>query len=107
MELIQSFLLGLLQGIAEFLPISRSGHLILARAFLGADLERGITFAIVVHFGSFMSIIVYYRKMIMELITDFFASLTPTALKEGRMLKNDNARMCLYIVISMIPAMIV
>src|SRR5690625_5709942 len=79
----------------------------LARAFLGADLEPGITFEIVVHFGSFMSIIVYYRKMIMELITDFFASLTPTALKEGRMLKNDNARMCLYIVISMIPAMIV
>ena len=107
MELIQSFLLGLLQGIAEFLPISSSGHLILARAFLGADLEPGITFEIVVHFGSFMSIIVYYRKMIMELITDFFASLTPTALKEGRMLKNDNARMCLYIVISMIPAMIV
>lgn len=107
MELIQSLLLGILQGVTEFLPVSSSGHLVLARAFLGADLEPGITFEIVVHFGSFLSIIVYYRKLLIEIVGDFFASLTPAGLKEGQLLKNENSRLCLYILLSMIPAMIV
>lgn len=107
MELIQSLLLGILQGITEFLPVSSSGHLVLARALLGTDLEPGITFEIVVHFGSFLSIIVYYRKLLSELLRDFLRALTPAGLKEKQLITNQNARVCLYILLSMIPAMIV
>jgi undecaprenyl-diphosphatase len=74
MDLIQSILLGILQGITEFLPVSSSGHLALARALIGTNLQPGITFEIVVHFGSFCSIVVYYRKMIAEIISDFYLS---------------------------------
>src|SRR5690554_6915335 len=107
MELIESLLLGILQGITEFLPVSSSGHLVLARSLFGSDLEPGITFEIVVHFGSFLSIIAYYRKLLIEILSDFFTSLTPAGLKTRRMLKNENSRMCLYILLSMIPVMIV
>ncbi|MEX0648210.1 MAG: undecaprenyl-diphosphate phosphatase [Balneolaceae bacterium] len=107
MELLQSILLGILQGITEFLPVSSSGHLALARAFLGRDLEPGITFEIVVHFGSFCSIAVYYRRKITEIIKDLFSSLTPDGLKSGRYKSDSNTRLSFFILLSMIPAMIV
>jgi undecaprenyl-diphosphatase len=107
MDLIQSILLGILQGITEFLPVSSSGHLALARALIGQNLEPGITFEIVVHFGSFCSIVVYYRKLIAEIITDLFKALTPVSLKEGHFIKDESVRFSFFILLSMIPAMII
>lgn len=107
MDLLQSFFLGLLQGLTEFLPVSSSGHLALARALLGRNLEPGITFEIVVHFGSFCSIIVYYRKLIGEIISDLLKSLSPGGIKEGRAATDPNTRLVFIILLSMIPAMIV
>lgn len=107
MDLLQSILLGILQGVTEFLPVSSSGHLALARALIGENLEPGITFEIVVHFGSFCSIAVYYRKLICEILSDFVKSLTPSSIKAGRYKEDDHTRLCFYILLSMIPAMIV
>lgn len=107
MDLLQAILLGILQGVTEFLPVSSSGHLALARALLERDIMPGITFEIVVHFGSFCSIAVYYRQMILEIIADLFKSLTPTSIKEKRYLYDANTRMSFIIVLSMIPAVIV
>lgn len=107
MELLQAILLGLLQGITEFLPVSSSGHLALAQAFIDSEIKTGITFEIVVHFGSFCSITLYYRKMIAQIITDLFKSFTPTALREKRFLHDTNTRLSLIILLSMIPAMAV
>ena len=107
MDLIQSILLGILQGITEFLPVSSSGHLALARALIGKNLQPGITFEIVVHFGSFCSIVVYYRRMIGEIISDFFHSLSPKGFKTGRYKSDPNTLLVFFILISMIPAMIV
>lgn len=107
MELLQAILLGILQGITEFLPVSSSGHLALAQAYIGTDIETGITFEIVVHFGSFCSITLYYRKMIAQIISDLFKSFTPTALREKRFLHDYNTRLSLIILLSMIPAMVV
>lgn len=107
MDLLQAILLGILQGITEFLPVSSSGHLALARALLGRDLEPGITFEIVVHFGSFCSIAVYYRQKIFEIIRDLFSSFSPSGLKSGRFKTDVNTRLSMIILISMIPAMIV
>jgi undecaprenyl-diphosphatase len=107
MDLLQAILLGILQGVTEFLPVSSSGHLALARALLGRDIMPGITFEIVVHFGSFCSIAVYYRKMIKEILADLFKSLTPASIKEKRYLTDANTRLSFIIVLSMIPAVIV
>lgn len=107
MDLLQSFFLGLLQGVTEFLPVSSSGHLALARALLGSNLEPGITFEIVVHFGSFCSIVVYYRQKIADIIRDLFRSLTPEGIRSGRLTADPNTRLVFIILLSMIPAMIV
>lgn len=107
MDLIEAFLLGLIQGITEFLPISSSGHLVLASSLFGRDLASGITFEIVVHFGSFCSIVVYYRKLISEILGDLLRSLSPSGIKRGEYLTNANARFSYVILLSMIPAFIV
>ncbi len=61
--------LGLLQGFTEPLPISSSGHLVLAQHFLDVDLP-GLTFEIMVNFGSLIAILVFYRKFILQLISN-------------------------------------
>jgi len=105
--IIEAILLGLLQGITEFLPVSSSGHLVLTRALTGTNIEPGITFEIVVHFGSFCSIAVYYRKLIGQILTDLYLSITPKGLREKRYLKDENTRLSFIILLSMIPAMII
>lgn len=107
MDLIEAIFLGIVQGITEFLPVSSSGHLVLIRALFGRDLETGITFEIIVHFGSFCSIVLYYRKLIAEIIRDVIKSISPAGLQTAMYKTNPNVQFSLFILISMIPAMIV
>lgn len=107
MDLLQALLLGILQGVTEFLPVSSSGHLALGRALFGKELMPGITFEVVVHFGSFCSIIVYFRRRIYEIIRDLFASFSKEGIKTKRYLHDNNTRFSMIILLSMIPAMIV
>lgn len=107
MELIEALFLGILQGVTEFLPVSSSGHLVLAQAFLGREFDRGITFEIVVHFGSFCSIAVYYREKLWEIINSVIRALKPASITSGASAKDENVRLSLFILLSMIPAGIV
>ncbi|MEX0680056.1 MAG: undecaprenyl-diphosphate phosphatase [Balneolales bacterium] len=104
MDILHAILLGLLQGITEFLPVSSSGHLALGRALLGRDLEPGITFEIVVHFGSFCSIFAYYHKKILEILNDLFKSFSPAGIRTRRFISDANTRFSYIILLSMIPA---
>jgi undecaprenyl-diphosphatase len=104
MELIESILLGILQGVTEFLPVSSSGHLVLAQELLNRNLDQGITFEIVVHFGSLFSILIYFRKRIIEILTNFFRFLVKPALWKSEWNTNYDARISFYIIMSMIPA---
>jgi len=107
MDLLQAFLLGLIQGLTEFLPVSSSGHLALGRALLGSEIAPGITFEIVVHFGSFCSIAVYYRNKLSEICSDIFRNLKLSAVRSGEFSTNENVRLSGYILLSMIPAGVV
>ncbi|MCH2451127.1 MAG: undecaprenyl-diphosphate phosphatase [Gracilimonas sp.] len=103
MDVLQSFLLGLIQGLTEFLPISSSGHLVLGKQILGVEVEAGITFEVIVHFGTLCSILIYYRKTILDLIISGFGFL-----KSPSSQKNDpNVKLIGFILVSMIPAMAV
>lgn len=69
MTIVQAIILGLIQGLTEFLPISSSGHLILGKAVLGInDMVAMKGFDIAVHFGTLLAIFVYFRKDFAELI---------------------------------------
>jgi undecaprenyl-diphosphatase len=65
-ELFDVMLLAVLQGVAEFLPISSSGHLVLAQNFLGFN-HAGMRLEIVLHLGTLLSIAAYYRKTLLAL----------------------------------------
>lgn len=107
MDIIEAVLLGILQGITEFLPISSSGHLVLAQAYTGISVGGGITFEVVVHFGSLFSILVYFRRRITQLLTGLWAYLSAPSQWRGGLATNYEARICFYILLSMIPAGVV
>lgn len=68
----QGVLLGLVQGLTEFLPISSSGHLVLAEEFLGYR-PQGVFFEVVVHIATLLSVCIAYRARLIELIGGLFA----------------------------------
>jgi len=69
LDLISAALLGVVQGLTEFLPVSSSGHLILARAFFGWDPGRfGLAFDVACHVGTLLAVVVFFRKDVAQLI---------------------------------------
>lgn len=88
MNIIQSTILGLIQGLTEFIPISSSGHLVLAREIFGIK-DLGIAFDAFLHLGTLLAVLIYFRK-------DF----TNTA-------KEKNIKFIKQIIIAIIPAGII
>ncbi|MCW9708396.1 undecaprenyl-diphosphate phosphatase [Fodinibius salsisoli] len=107
MEIIDSFLLGLIQGLTEFLPISSSGHLVLGEALLGGKLDKNITFEVVVHFGTLCSILVYYHKKIKEILSSLWGLVRHPGEFSERTAHDTNIKLSGFILLSMIPALIV
>ncbi len=76
MDYLYAALLGLLQGLTEFLPVSSSGHLVLAQHALGLNVSDGLlsslAFDIVLHLGTLLAVLVYFRARIMALTRSVF-----------------------------------
>lgn len=106
MEYFISFLLGLLQGITEFLPISSSGHLVFAEALLGFSPGQGITFEVVIHFGTLCSILVFYREKLAKIINSWGDLLKADSYRE-QYKQDSNLKLTAFVLLSMIPAGIV
>lgn len=104
MDLLEAIILALVQGITEFLPISSSGHLRIAGALMGQELETDLLFDLIVHFGTLFSIFIYFRQKLTELLFSVFRILK-TPIGCFRNWDNDyDLRFNTYILISMIPA---
>lgn len=74
MELIQIFVLALVQGLTEFLPVSSSAHLILVPIVFGWE-DQGLAFDVAVHVGSLGAVITYFRKELQRMSRDWVQSL--------------------------------
>ncbi|MEA3475316.1 MAG: undecaprenyl-diphosphatase UppP [Candidatus Cloacimonadota bacterium] len=72
MNIINSIILGIVQGLTEFLPVSSSGHLVIFQELLKYN-KPGILFEIIVHIGTLTAVIVYFRKDIVKLIIAVFS----------------------------------
>ena len=72
MEWWQSILLGIVQGLTEFLPVSSSGHLMIAKEILGADAEGFLDFTVTVHFATVLATLVVFWGAIVKLLKGFF-----------------------------------
>ncbi len=97
MDLMQAFILALVQGITEFLPVSSSAHLILFPVLMGWP-DQGLTFDIAVHLGTLMAVIAYFRKDIGACITGWFGSLA------GR--KSAGGRLAWHVIIATAPIIV-
>ncbi len=105
-EIIRSIILGIIQGLTEFLPVSSSGHLELAKFFMGDDrvAEQSMLMTVVLHAATALSTIVIFRKEIIELVQAFFK---PKHIVEGKQVWNEDFLYIFKIVLSMIPAVII
>lgn len=81
MEIIKAIILGTLQGLTEFLPISSSGHLVLGSELLNFQ-EQGLAFDVFVHLGTLVSVCIVFRKELSAMILAPFAVLQKRADKE-------------------------
>jgi undecaprenyl-diphosphatase len=95
MEIINAIILGIIQGLTEFLPVSSSGHLEIAKAILGENKvgEESLLMTVVLHFATALSTIIIFRKDILEILSGLL-----------RFKNNDSFWFSLKIVLSMIPA---
>lgn len=75
MNLIYAILLGILQGITEFLPISSSGHLVIAQQVFNVE-EADVAFNVILHLGTLMAVLAYYWKDVLNLINEFILLLS-------------------------------
>ena len=96
MDPIEALILGIVQGLTEFLPVSSSGHIELGKAILNRSLEENLTFTVIVHFATVLSTIVVFRNDIAEIINQIF-----------KFSWNEETKFALKIIISMIPVTIV
>lgn len=100
MTLLPAALLGVVQGLTEFLPISSSAHLILARAFFGWDTDRfGLPFDVACHVGTLIALLVYFRREIIQML-----QAVPSVGRPGASVP---ARLVLLLVVGTIPVVAV
>ena len=112
MEWFEAVLLGLIQGLTEFLPISSSGHLEIGKVLLGVETQDDLLFTTMVHAATVLSTIVVFRKQILNLLKGFFCGLKDWKVAKDELGKrylvcNDQTDYLLKIVLSMLPVMVV
>lgn len=96
MDWLQALLLGIVQGLTEFLPVSSSGHLMIVKELLGVDGEGFLDFTVTVHLATVLSTIVVFWKPICRLLSGFF-----------KFKYNDETDYIFKIIVSMIPVALV
>ncbi|PIE99884.1 MAG: UDP-diphosphatase [Paludibacter sp.] len=98
MSTLEAIILGIIQGLTEFLPVSSSGHLEIAKVMFGDTSvpKESLTFTVILHFATALSTIVIFRKEIMEIFQGLF-----------QFKWNEESQFSLKIIISMIPAVII
>ncbi|HET6347772.1 MAG TPA: undecaprenyl-diphosphate phosphatase [Candidatus Krumholzibacteria bacterium] len=98
---VLAFILGLIQALTEFLPVSSSAHLILARTWLDFKAADGLTFDVALHFGTLVAIVIYFRRDLLALLRGFVNSI----FRRG--LKDPNGRMAWFVIAACVPGAVV
>ena len=98
MSILESIILGVIQGLTEFLPISSSGHIEIGKVFLNVDLndEKSLFLTLILHLATAFSTIIVFRKKVYKIFSDLF-----------KFEKNPGFTLSIKIIISMIPAVII
>lgn len=103
MTILKAIILGIIQGLTEFLPVSSSGHLTVAQHLLGVPEERILFFTVVLHVGTLVSIFFVYSKDIYHLCKEFVLLIFELITGKGLKFNNEYRKLGLLIIIATIP----
>ena len=95
MSYLDAIILGIIQGLTEFLPISSSGHLVLGEHLMNAKIP-GVVFELIVHVGTLLSVLVYFRRRIILLIRSIFD-----------MSLSDERKTLVHLIIGTVPGVVI
>lgn len=102
LQLLKYILLGIIQGVAEILPISSSGHLVFYKAILGVDLGGNLTFEVLLHFASLLALLVFFREKIVDLMIGFYQYVF-----KKKQEYHEKFMLVIYLIVATIPVMLV
>jgi undecaprenyl-diphosphatase len=102
--IVQAFVLGVVQGLTEFLPVSSSGHLIVVPAFLGWDdpFIDSLAFSVMLHIATLLALLLYFRADWLRLVPAGLAAIRDRSLRS-----DPDRRLAWLLAVSTVPAMIV
>lgn len=118
MNIIKALLMGLIQGVTEFLPVSSSGHLAIFKQVLGINLDSGMYFDVMLHLGTLVAVIIVFREDIWGMIREFWGMLVTifanflvfivrrrgnTEYKYFKVINSSYRKLVLMVIISTIP----
>ena len=109
MHILQSIIMGIVQGLSEFLPISSSAHLVITsnlyKVLKGLELtqesSQEIFLDIMLHLGTLIAVLIYFRKDIIEILKAFLSAV------KSKDFSDSNAKMALYILIGTIITVVI
>ncbi len=102
MELINAVILAIIQGVAEFLPVSSSGHLAVAQHFLPNFNQPGMAYDILLHFATLGSVVLYFRRDLIGLIKGVFTGKTDKSYE----LPQSPRHIALMVIVATIPVVV-
>ena len=103
---LQAIIMGLVQGLAEFLPVSSSGHLVLSKFILGADLGTSAFFEILLHVGTLGAVFIFYWQDVLNLIKEGLLLIKDCVLfvfKQKKVEMYLERKMLVFIIVASIP----
>ncbi len=108
MSYFEAIILGLVQGLAEFLPISSSGHLALLQQWFGIQEDKVLLFAVLLHVGTLISVFIVYWRDIAELIVELFLTIKDLCTGKGlRIQERPVRKLGIMIIVATIPTGII
>jgi len=99
LDIITSIILGFVQGATEFLPVSSSGHLVLAQHLLKSGASSDLIFEVLVHLATMLAVLIYFRKKVLRIVLSLF----PPYSSE----KAPDLKLAIIIVLATIPAAVI
>ncbi len=106
LSIFEALIMGLVQGLTEFLPVSSSGHLVIFSQLLNLNIDEGNAFNVLLHVATFISVCFVYYKDVSELIKEFFLMIADIC--RGRFdFERPYRRMLIMLIIATIPAIVV
>ena len=107
MSWMTAVVMGLVQGIAEFLPISSSGHLAIAGELLGAATDIPEFFDVLLHLGTLIAVFIFYWGDILDMIREFFAGIRDLAHHKTHVPVPPARRLIFLLIVATLPLVLV